>query len=451
MPRSEKLFIVGGTIRDILLNRPPRDYDIVTIDDPMAAATLIAAHTGGRVVKLGKPGMYLYRVTSGRIECDVTAARQGSIISDLLARDFTVNAMAVSTAGGEIIDPANGRCDLEKKIIRMISSENLRADPIRFLRAWRLAAELAFSISTETFEAIRADGHMIIRSAGERIRDELIKYFASPVSADYIGSLAGTRMLSAIFPGMEYLKKCSQNAYHDFDVFDHTLKTYAGLEAILNQPGSGGLSNKRATHFLSSPENLPLFKFAALLHDIGKPAARTMDESGCVHFYNHEKIGADMAGGICRNLRFSNHQTRYVDVIIRNHLRPLFLFTAYREGRLNQRAVNRFFLKTKPYSIDLLLLAVADAQGKGSGSDSDGFTKFADTLVSDYIDGFLPMAAAPSPIDGHDIMSAFGLPPSPLIGEIINYIKEQRLIFPIKSREDALDRVKNFLKHRSHS
>jgi poly(A) polymerase len=451
MPQSKNLFIVGGTVRDILLNRPPRDYDIVTTDDPMDAATQIAALSGGRVIKLGKPGMYLYRVTSGRIECDVTAAEKKSIISDLMARDFTVNAMAVSTAGGDLIDPANGRRDLERKVIRMISGKNLTADPIRFLRAWRLAAELEFSISPETLEAIRADGHMVVRSAGERIRDELIKFFAAPVSADYIDDFAGTRMISAIFPGINDLKECTQNAYHDFDVFHHTLKTYAGLEAILNRPASAGLSDKRIMDFFSAPANRPLLKCAALLHDIGKPAVRTTDDTGRVHFYGHEQVGADMAGDICRNLKFSNHQTRYVKTIIGHHLRPLFLFTAHQKGRLGQRAVSRFFMQTSPHSIDLLLLAAADAMGKGAGSDSGGFTKFADTLITYYIDGFLPIVTVPPLISGHDIMSEFGLPPSPLIGEIIHYIKEQRLVSTIRNREDAIGRIKNFLKHHSPS
>lgn len=451
VPRSQNIFIVGGTVRDILLNRLPRDYDIVTTGDPMAAASRIAEHSEGRVVRLGKPGMYLYRVTSGRIECDVTAAREGSIESDLMARDFTVNAMALPTAGGPLIDPTNGRRDLEKKIIRMISAENLLADPVRYLRAWRLAAELTFSISPETLATIGTDGDRIIRSAGERIRDELIKFFATPVSAGYVRDIAGTRMASAIFPGIINLKGCTQNAYHDLDVFDHTLKTYAFLEKILNQPASAGLSDTRAMDYFSDPGNPPLLKYAALLHDIGKPAARTMDETGRVHFYSHDQIGAEMAGDICRNLRFSNSQARYVDVIIRNHLLPLMLFTAHQSGRVVTRAVNRFFVKAGRHTIDLLLLAAADTLGKASKSDANEFITFADTLITTYIDHFVPDSAAPNFIDGHDVMSAFDLPPSPLIGEILNFINEQRLLHPINSRDEALDRVKNFLERRTRS
>lgn len=435
----------------MLLNRPPRDYDIITTGDPMDAATQIAARTGGRVVRLGKPGMYLYRVASGRIACDVTAAGQGSILSDLMARDFTVNAMAISTAGGELIDPANGRRDLDDKVIHMISGQNLISDPIRFLRAWRLAAELKFSISPETRDAIRAGGHLIFKSAGERIRDELIRFFDASGSADYIHDLAGTRMLSAIFPGIVHLKKCTQNAYHDFDVFDHTLKTYAGLETILNRPASAGLFNMRIMNFISARENLRLLKCAALLHDIGKPSSRSMDDAGRVHFYGHEQIGADMAGDICRHLRFSNHQTRYVETIIRHHLRPLLLFTAHQKGRLSQRAINRFFMKTNPYSIDILLLASADALAKGSGSNSKEFINFAGAMINFYIDIFHPMTEKPLLITGHDVINEFSLQPSKLIGEIMYYIKEQHLISPMKSRSDALDRIKNFLKDRSCS
>jgi poly(A) polymerase len=451
IPREKNLYFVGGTVRDLLLNRPPRDYDIVTTGDPIAAATRIAALSGGRFIRLGKPGMHLYRVLSGKIECDVTAAREESLLPDLMARDFTINAMAVSAAGGEIIDPADGRRDLEKKNIRMVSVENLRADPLRFLRAWRLAAELGFSISAATRAAIQTDGHLIVRSAGERIRDELIKFFTTPISSDYINDLAATRMAASIFPGIGDLKGCGQNAYHDFDVFDHTITTYSKLETILNQPASMGLSCERAMRFFSGPQNRPLLKCAALLHDIGKPRARTTDDTGRVHFYNHEQIGADMAGDICRKLRFSNQQAQYMDMIIRHHLRPLFLFTVNQKKNLTKKAINRFFIKAGRHTIDLLLLASADALGKGSGSDSLGFLAFTGMLTNNYIDHFLPDHTAPHLINGKDVMSAFNLPPSPLIGEILGYIREQRLLTPIRSRDDALDMVKNFLLYRAGS
>jgi poly(A) polymerase len=451
IPREQNLYFVGGTVRDLMLNRCPRDYDLVTTGDAPAAAEKIAALTGGRVVQLGKPGMFLYRIPFERFTCDVTEARGQSIITDLNARDFSINAMAVSTMDGELLDPVDGQRDLENKTIRMISIENLLDDPVRFLRAYRLAAELGFFISDDTRAAIRTHGHRIKSSAGERIRDELIKLFAAPKSSAYIHDLSTTRMADVIFPGFRTLKGCSQNTYHVHDVFDHTIKTYAGLERLLHTPASAEPPWRLAAGLFPLPKNRPLLKCAALLHDIGKPEAKTVDDEGRIHFYHHEKIGADMAAGIFRQLKFSNQQTRYMEAIIRQHLRPLFLFMQYQKGILEEKSIHRFFLKTEPYTIDLLLLATADAQGKASGSDAECFRKFLRTLINTYIDQFLPAHTGPQLISGHDVMTVFHLPPSPLIGKVLAYVHEQQLLSNIRNRKEALELAKNFLSRRSDS
>ncbi len=451
IPREQNLYFVGGTVRDLMLNRCPRDYDLVTTGNPLGPAEKIAALTGGRVVQLGKPAMYLYRIPVERFTCDVTEAREKSITADLRARDFSINAMAVSTLNGEILDPTNGRRDLERKTIRMISLENLLDDPVRFLRAYRLAAELGFFISADTRSAIRSYGHRIKDSAGERIRDELIKFFSAPGSSDYIHDLAATGMAAVIFPGIQQLKGCSQNTHHAHDVFDHTIKTYAGLERLLHQPASAEPPWRQAVRFFPGPENRSLLKCAALLHDLGKPGTKTVDDVGRIHFYNHEQIGADMAAGIFRGLKFSNQQAQYMETIIRQHLNPLFLFVQYQKSILEEKAVNRFFLKTEPHTIDLLLLATADALGKTFGSDMGCFKKFLKTLISAYMDRFLPARATPQLISGHDVMAAFRLPPSPLIGKILAYLHEQHLLNNIQTREQALELAKNFLSSGSGS
>jgi poly(A) polymerase len=448
IPRDQNLYFVGGTVRDLMLNRCPRDYDLVTTGDAPAAAEKIAALTGGRIVQLGKSGMYLYRVPLERFTCDVTEARGQSITTDLKARDFSINAMAVSTMDGELLDPVDGRRDLECKTIRMISLENLLDDPVRFLRAYRLAAELGFFISDDTRAAIRTYGHRIKSSAGERIRDELIKFFAAPGSSAYIRDLSDTRMANVIFPGFRKLKGCGQNTYHIHDVFDHTIKTYTGLEGLLQSPASAEPPWRQAAGLFPPPENRPLLKCAALLHDIGKPGAKTVDDEGRIHFYHHEKIGADMAAGIFRQLKFSNPQARYMEAIIRQHLRPLFLFMQYQNGILEEKNIYRFFLKTEPYSIDLLLLATADAQGKASGSDAECFRKFLGTLINTYIGHFLPARTGPQLISGHDVMTAFSLPPSPLIGKVLAHIREQQFLSNIRNRKEALELAKIFLSRR---
>jgi tRNA nucleotidyltransferase/poly(A) polymerase len=449
IPKTPKTYLVGGTVRDMILGIPPKDYDLVTLEDPRQIAGRIAGEMGGHVISLGKPGKVLFRIITQGLSLDVTPALGDSIEADLEKRDFTVNSMAVSLSTGRFIDLFDGAVDLENKTIRMISKDNLRADPIRLLRAYRLAAFLNFSIDPETCRAIALEAFRINTSAGERVRDELLKLLTTPNAHHFLSMMDDAGLLTTLFPEIQPLKTCSQNRHHQFDAFLHTMQAVYFLEKLLHAPESLIVAHHGLKSATIDESRWPLLKYAVLLHDIGKPRTRSVDDSGQVHFYNHERESADMAWAINRRLRFSNRQQAYIDFIIRNHLRPLSLFTAFQKNKLSQKAITRFFLKCNDLSIDLfsdlLIHAIADILGKGIAKNTTAFMAFADQVCAAYAGTFVPIAKHPRLLNGDDLIRDLGLSPSPLFAKILRHVEEERLSGNIRTREDALAVVKNFL------
>ncbi len=445
LPKTPKTYLVGGTVRDMILGIPPKDYDLVTLEDPRQTATRIAESTGGRLVVLGRPGKMVFRIITNGLSLDVTPANGASIEEDLKKRDFTVNALAVSLANGQFLDLFHGAQDVENKIIRMISADNLRADPIRLLRAYRLASFLNFSIEPETVRAIATESSRISACAGERVRDELLKLLHASAAHHYVSLMDAAGLLAAIFPELSPLKACSQNGYHQYDAFLHTMQAFHYLEKLLHSP-EVLLPERHSLSDVKMDENRRSFlKYAILLHDIGKPRTLSVDSKGQVHFYHHEQSSADMTQKINQRLRLSNRQQAYVDFIIRHHLYPLSLFTAFQKNNLSRKGITRFFLKCGNLSTDLFIHAIADICGKGIPENAFAFMAFADQICRIYSRSFIPMTQRPRLLSGDDLIREFGLSPSPLFSKILRHVEEERLAQTITTRGDALKLVKNFL------
>jgi putative nucleotidyltransferase with HDIG domain len=431
-------YLVGGTVRDQLLGRPFADWDLAVEHDPAGLARAIAENEGSRVVILGKKKQIIHRVVSAGHIFDIAAIQGQTISQDLLRRDFTINAMAVSLPAGRLIDPAGGRKDLDRGVIRMTGKTVFDDDPLRLLRAFRMAATLGFAIDPETLAAVSQKAGQIRQVAGERIRDEWQKILQTRDSAQWISQMDRAGLLGSLFPELEALKNCGQNRHHEFNVFDHTMAVYRGLEQILHQNRPALTTDRKNAGLLTFPSAVELLKHAALLHDIGKPQTRTTDDQGRIHFYHHPRAGAQMTGQICRRLRFSCADAGYVTFLIRHHIRPLFLYTAQQRDVLTTRAVTRFFIKTRPHTPDLLMLAAADMAGKKKQTDTQ-FMDFAVGLLARYRTVYLPACTRPRLLTGHDLMGELGLSPSPLFAEILAKVEESRLAGCIASREQALE------------
>ena len=446
IPDRQGIYIVGGSLRDAMLGHSPKDYDIVVRGDARPVAEGIARQAGSRVIPIGKPGLTTYRVIAGTHTLDIAPAEDGELKKDLKRRDFTINAMAFDLHSETIHDPCSGLSDLKAGIVRMNSPAVLKADPLRLLRAFRMAAALGFQIAPETIAGIKKNAPAIKSVAKERVRDEWIKLLETPESFPHLLKMDDTGLMAALFPELQQLKNCPQNDYHDLDAFDHTLQVFRHLEQALTM-NAPRLSHDHANaDLVNGPSGNALIKHTALFHDIGKPAAATTREDGKIRFYGHETTGAQMTEAISGRIGLSNAQKNYAAFIVRHHLRPLFLYTANSEGRRNALARTRFFIKTTPFTTDLLLLAAADMQGKRQNGDACGFKAFVRDTLEHYHKSFYPKYSAPPLVTGDDLIGRFGLTPSPLFAEILDKIEFQRLAGHIETRDKALAFVDNYIK-----
>ena len=440
LPRKNA-FLVGGSLRDLLLGRKPLDYDVAVKGNPSLYAAEIAKKQNGHVISLGKPGKNIFRVIATHAVVDVSALKGASLNEDLAHRDFTINAMALDTASGELIDIFGGVDDLRNRRIRKVCDAVFRQDPIRLLRAFRLSAVLNFTMDAATLAGIIKDGALIQSAAGERVRDELMKILALPSAGPCIRQMAEAGLLLALFPEMDALRFLEKNRHHAFDGLEHTLRAVFQLEELLANPAALCPEYAERIEQRLQQSNPAILKCALLWHDIGKPLCAVQDTSGNIRYTGHENTGAAMAQNIAGRLRFSNRQIHAVDCIIRHHLRPLSLFIADRQGMLTHRGVTRFFMKCEPLAVPILLHATADMAAKKTGpaaGEARQFRQFASALLQQYYVRHLPARAKAPLLTGHDLSSRLRLKPSPLFKTILSRVEAARLSGEIDNKQDAL-------------
>ena len=272
-----QVYLVGGSVRDLLLGRRPLDLDLAVAGNPRAFALRLAAHTGGRLVPLGKPGLMLYRVVHGSQVMDVSAVAGRSISEDLQRRDFTINALAVDVAGGDIIDVCGGRADLAAGRVRMVSRSAFEQDPVRLIRTFRMAAVLRFEVTPETAAAVRDQAMLITKPAGERIRDELLKILETGRAADAITQMADCGLLSAMLPELAALRSERPDQKPRCDRFEHTLKAFSEIENLLADPRTVIPSDIDPVEWSLASVPAAILKFAILLHELVRPSADRND------------------------------------------------------------------------------------------------------------------------------------------------------------------------------
>jgi len=456
VPTASPVYLVGGCVRDMLLARTPDDYDVVvSAPEADAYADHLAKKCRSRTVVIGKEPDIIYRIPCRGRLIDVIPMVGESIQADLLNRDLTANALAVDLQTAMLIDVCGGVSDIESRTIRMVSERAFQNDPLRMLRAYRIAAQIGFSIDPHTLAAISRHASALVTSAAERIRMELFKLLGCDRSLWAIRSMADNRLLGALFPEIEACRGCTQNQYHRFDVLDHTLMVFSAMETAWTQSLDGLAESLAAfARSLPAPERAWM-KLAALLHDIGKPVVRTVGSDGAVHFYGHEAVGAEMAGAACIRLKCTHKETESIVFLIRHHLRPFLLFDADRNARLTRRGVARFLMDCSPFVRHVLFHAVADHLGKADWTHEPGephFLAFIDRLDEAWLRSQQsPRAEAGHPrlITGADLIQHLGLRPSEQFKHLLDAVEEARLAEDIHTREEALDLVRKLLRETS--
>jgi len=449
LPRLKGTYIIGGSVRDLLLGRTPTDYDIAVTGNPEQFAEKLIAKSDGHLVRLGKPGQMIIRVISGDLIFDITSLNGTSIEDNLNQRDFTINAIAYDLYSERIIDCLGGLQDLADKKVRMVSKEIFKKDPVRLIRAYRIGACLNFEIEAKTATAITSNSKLLKNIAGERIRVELFTMLGTSTSYVYLSQMAISGLLTAIFPDLDRLKGCFQNHHHHFDGFEHTMRAYGHLETLLNDPGKILPDTSAKIHQYIHKNKPALIKCAILLHDIGKPLMKTLDSSGKCHFYGHARKSADMAQKISQRLRFSNHERQFIDGIIRNHMKPLSLFTAYDKKTLTQKGITRFYKKCGEYTPALLLSAIADTKAKQNklNEKNKALKSFLKKMIFEYFYHYQPISDEPPLVTGRDLIHVFGLTPSPLFRKILDLVDDAKLTKTIENRSEALELIKDVLKN----
>ncbi len=452
-PEKKGVFIVGGSIRDLLLGRKPMDYDLAVKEDPAAFARQLAARIDGHMVQFGQHDHTVLRVIGRDNFFDILPLNGGTIEEDLLQRDFTINAMALEVASGSLIDPVGGRQDLSARKVRMVAGDVFQKDSVRLVRAYRMAASFDFTIDPDTEKAIIRDADLITRSAAERTREEFVKILESGRSHAQLGRMADSGLLFSVFPELQVLKNYHLPDHQPNMLWDQTLASYGQFENLCapgrqTRPLADGRLFEAADIARSS-----LLKWSALFHSIGKPAALSPGGAGALQFSGYAAKSAVLARTICQRLKFSRQQTDQIQLIVEHHCRPIFLFKAWQKKVPISRAFVRFFLKCGDLSPDILRLALAICEGRRSPKDPADleFAEFILARIEEYDTVLQPRAALPPPLNGNDLIREFGLKPSAEFKRILKYIEQERLTRRCLTREQALEMVQHLLRRSESS
>ncbi|NPB03341.1 MAG: CCA tRNA nucleotidyltransferase [Thermotogae bacterium] len=430
-------FLIGGSVRDLLLGKVPKDWDIA-LWEPEKVGRLIARQFKGAFIPLGEE-FGIYRVVLGGEQIDLTRI-DGNIYDDLLKRDLTINAIGVSLDRWEFVDPFLGRRDLETGVVRMTSEENLKADPLRILRTFRFAAQLNFTVEDRTLFAIRSNSHLLKHVAPERITYELKLILSQSNFYEMVNLMADTGVLFAVFPELEKLTEPIEGL--EIDVWSHTLLALRRLNVALNTLEDGPF-----TYYLHrmdavrDREGRFILVMGTMFHDVGKPATYRMDEKGEISFHGHDYVGSKIFKRVAKRLRMSNELAENIALLIAEHMHPHLLATP----DVTRRALFRFYRRTGVWAFPTILLAYADALATPLRAEGvAGQLRLARKLENLLRDMEAERNRPPRLVTGHDI-KALGLPPGPIYKKILNEIEELRAEGVIKTREEALKVLKRLV------
>ncbi len=476
LPPDIKAYLVGGAVRDAMLGRPIHDYDFVLAKNSLKVARQVAKQMGAAYFPLD-----LDRQTARLIFTDDQNVRhvldfatiQGvDLESDLQARDFTINALAVDiTEPQKLLDPLGGGPDLLNKLIRVCSPQSIINDPVRLLRAIRLAAGYGFRIQPETRTAMGAAVSKLSDVSPERLRDELFRILAGPQQHTSLRALDMLGVLPYVLPELEALKNVAQSPPHVKDVWGHTLDTVRHLAALLdvlgprhNQEASAnlvlGLAVMRLGRYRQQihdhyqnemvPDRnlIPLLFLGALYHDIAKPHVTQEDVNGRIRFIDHDQQGGDFVVQRGQKLRLSNTEIDRLKIMVQQHMRPTHLARENRAPR--PRAVYRFFRATGATGIEVCLLSLADLLATyGNTLPPARWAQQLEvvrTLMAGWWEQPEKQVRPPTLVTGHDLISEFDLTPGPQIGELLEIVREGQVMGEVNTKTQALEFIAKSLK-----
>jgi tRNA nucleotidyltransferase/poly(A) polymerase len=432
-----RAWLVGGALRDRLLGRPVDDLDLVIDGDVRAAAKRLAREARGPAFELSDDFGAWRVIGPGRVwQADLSPLHGGSLEADLALRDFTINAMAEPLTGEGLIDLFGGAQDLEARTLRAVSPAAFDADPLRVMRLARIACELRLDAEPETVAAARQRAPLLERVSPERIFAELRRVVVAEDALDGLRLLDDLGALDVVLPELTALRGVEQTVYHHLDAFGHTLEV---LERAIELERE---AEPRVRAFLAEPlaDEMPRaggLRFAALLHDIGKPPTQTPNPKGGYGFPGHDRVGDGMVRAVLTRLRASEKLRAYVAALTRHHLRPGFLVHA---RPLHPRAVYGYLKATEPVAADTLLLSIADRRATRGRKHDEAIAKHLE-LAGELLPAALDWHehGPPRPlIRGDDLARELGIAPGPDLGRLLAELAEAQYAGEVTSREEAL-------------
>lgn len=458
-----RIYLTGGTVRDIVMARQPVDIDLTVEKKARMWARQLSRMTGATLVPLGREEDAARVVWAGR-DIDFSSFREGaeSIEQELVKRDLTVNSMAIAlddllngelventAAPVSIIDPVGGLLDIGQRMIRVTSNAAFRSDPLRLLRVYRFAAVLDFTVDAATADQVALQKGMISRVAVERIAHELDLIIGSARASEVFGWMAGNGLLFEVLPELRAGVGMEQPASHHLDVFEHNLATLHMMVMVQKEPESyfseyAGVMAR----FLAFGRRRIQLRWAALFHDLGKPAALTIDENrgGRITFYNHDREGAGQVLEIAGRLRWSGEDARTVARLVGLHMRPFHLGNVQRRGSLSLKACLRLIRKAGDLLPGLFMLGMADAlAGRGEGRpenierEVDFLFSRIERLRQQHVE---PVRRQPPLVTGRDLIDELGLEPGPVFRELLERVEEAHMERRISTRREALALVR---------
>ncbi len=439
------LALAGGAVRDMILGRPVKDYDLaVEKGNVRTVGKAFADSVKGALVPLGAGR--LVRVVVDGVTVDFTPLRAKTLEEDLRLRDFTINAMAIrlpALVTAVLVDPTGGQADLKKKVLRVCSPRSFKDDPVRVWRAIRIADEFGLKIEPGTARLLKKSSSLGARCTAERLRDELFKLMDGPRAGRVLRSADRYGMLTASLPILEKMRRVRVPRARPVDVLDHTLEALEHLDRQLVAVGKSYPAERSeieahlAECFVAGRSRRALLRLALLLHDIAKPVTVSRDEKGHIHFFEHEHLGAKSAIQVLRKrLRCSEDEVSVVARLIRLHLRPGHLAAS---ASVSDKAAWRLVRDAGPEFLSLVLHADAD---RAATHHHRGVSAPAHRRAIRHLFRVRNAAAARKPgirlVTGHDLMKELRLKPGPVIGDLLRAVDEAVALGRVKTRADAL-------------
>ena len=441
---GEGVWIVGGTVRDALLDRPLTDLDLAVAEDPAKVAKAIARKLEAPVFQLSEE-FGAWRVVSRdhSFTCDVAPLQGSTIEEDLAHRDFAANAVAVPLGGGNPIDPTRGIRDIEARVLRVLPGA-YESDALRPLRLARLATELGFTPDQRTEQLTLEAAHAVTNASPERIFAELRRLVIAERVLEGLALADRLGLIAAVLPELAALHGVEQSHFHHLDVHGHTLEVLKEQLRIERDPSSvfGPELGARVEDLLKEPladelTRAQALRFAALTHDIAKPATRQVLPNGRVTFIGHDAVGEEVITGICRRLRTSEKLREFVGAIARHHLVLGFLV---HERPLDRAAVYRYLRTCSPVEVEVTVLSCADrlaTRGKNADRAIELHVELARELMAAALDW---RASGPpkAPIKGNQLARELGIEPGPELGVLLAELAEARYTGEATTPDEAV-------------